>query len=255
MEDGLIAPLDTASTWSCLLVSCMLQQYSRLWLTTYYVIRRIFLCTCTWMTFWFFSPDLQSGQRHVYQVLQCLLQHNLFVKEEKCEFHTSTVSFLVTWFQKEKWRWTQKCSKQSENGPSLNHVNRYNDFWDSILFYANLHRKFIWNFSSIAAPLHLLTSQKNIILDSPGWGSLHQAKRLFYHSPFSEDPRTSVHRRSWCLWCWGGIILSQRRPMNGKLHPCAFLCQKLTQAERNYNFGNQELLAVKVALEEWWHWL
>lgn len=41
-----------------------------------------------------FPPDLQSHQQYVYQVLQHLLQHNLYAKLEKCEFHTTSVSFL-----------------------------------------------------------------------------------------------------------------------------------------------------------------
>ena len=39
------------------------------------------------------------------------------------------------------------------------------------------------------------------------------------------------------------------------MHPCAYLSRKLSPAERNYDVGNKELLAVKVALEECRHWL
>ena len=39
------------------------------------------------------------------------------------------------------------------------------------------------------------------------------------------------------------------------MHPCAFLSRRLSAAESNYDVGNRELLAVKVALEEWRHWL
>lgn len=41
-----------------------------------------------------FSSDLESHQRRVRLVLQRLLEHKLFVKAEKCEFHSSSVSFL-----------------------------------------------------------------------------------------------------------------------------------------------------------------
>lgn len=37
-------------------------------------------------------------------------------------------------------------------------------------------------------------------------------------------------------------VLSQRSKKDGKIHPCAFLSRK-------------ELLAVKIALKEWRHWL
>lgn len=43
--------------------------------------------------------------------------------------------------------------------------------------------------------------------------------------------------------------------MDGKIHHCAFISQKLSPAECNYDICNRELLAVKVALEEWRHWL
>ncbi|KAK3561412.1 hypothetical protein QTP86_002028, partial [Hemibagrus guttatus] len=52
-----------------------------------------------------------------------------------------------------------------------------------------------------------------------------------------------------------GAVLSQRHGEPGKLHPCAFHSRKLTAAERNYDVGNRELLAIKAALEEWCQWL
>ncbi|KAK3506361.1 hypothetical protein QTP70_031351 [Hemibagrus guttatus] len=52
-----------------------------------------------------------------------------------------------------------------------------------------------------------------------------------------------------------GAVLSQRHGDPGKVHPCAFYSRKLTTAEVNYDVGNQELLAIKAALDEWHHWL
>lgn len=39
------------------------------------------------------------------------------------------------------------------------------------------------------------------------------------------------------------------------MFPCAYFSRKLTSSERNYDVGNRELLAMKVAIEEWRHWL
>lgn len=50
-----------------------------------------------------------------------------------------------------------------------------------------------------------------------------------------------------------GAVLSQQR--YGKLHPCAFFFRRLTPAEKKYNVRDQELLAIKLALEEWKHWM
>lgn len=52
-----------------------------------------------------------------------------------------------------------------------------------------------------------------------------------------------------------GAILSQRQGCPAKLFPCAYFSRKLSEAERNYDVGNRELLAIKAALEEWRHWL
>lgn len=41
-----------------------------------------------------FSRSKQEHIYHVQTVLQRLLENSLFVKAEKCELHTSTVSFL-----------------------------------------------------------------------------------------------------------------------------------------------------------------
>lgn len=51
-----------------------------------------------------------------------------------------------------------------------------------------------------------------------------------------------------------GAVLSQKGE-DKRLHPCAFLSHRLTPTERNYHVGNSELLAMKLALEEWRHWL
>ncbi len=52
-----------------------------------------------------------------------------------------------------------------------------------------------------------------------------------------------------------GAVLSQQQGNQARLHPCAFFSWKLSPAKVNYDIGNRELLAIKLALEEWRHWL
>lgn len=52
-----------------------------------------------------------------------------------------------------------------------------------------------------------------------------------------------------------GAVLSQQQGTPAKLHPCAAFSPKLSPAERNYDIGNRELLAIMLFLEEWRHWL
>lgn len=48
------------------------------------------------------------------------------------------------------------------------------------------------------------------------------------------------------------VVLSQRFPVNQKLHPCAFFSRRLTPA---HSVGNKEQLEIIMALQEWRHWL
>lgn len=52
-----------------------------------------------------------------------------------------------------------------------------------------------------------------------------------------------------------GAVLSQIAAGDNKLHPCAFFSRRLSPSESNYDVGDKELLAIKLAFEEWRHWL
>ena len=52
-----------------------------------------------------------------------------------------------------------------------------------------------------------------------------------------------------------GGVLSQRSPVDHQVHPCAFFSKKLSPAEKHYDVGDRELMAVVLALGEWRHWL
>lgn len=52
-----------------------------------------------------------------------------------------------------------------------------------------------------------------------------------------------------------GAILSLCFGEKPRIHPMVFFSRKLSPAEQNYNIINCELLAVRLTLEEWRHWL
>ena len=41
-----------------------------------------------------YSPNMDDHRRDICQVLECLRQHNLYAKPEKCSFHKDTVEYL-----------------------------------------------------------------------------------------------------------------------------------------------------------------
>lgn len=52
-----------------------------------------------------------------------------------------------------------------------------------------------------------------------------------------------------------GGVLSQWVTTDQKHCPCTYFSHRLLPVERNYNIGNHDLLAVKLELEQWRHWL
>lgn len=52
-----------------------------------------------------------------------------------------------------------------------------------------------------------------------------------------------------------GAVLPQCSPIDEMVHPCAYFSHNLSLAKRNLDIGNRKLLAVRLALGEWRHWL
>ena len=102
-----------------------------------------------------FSPNTEVHTQHVRLVLQRLLHNNLFVKAEKCEFHAPTVTFLGYVSEDSVHMDPSKGSAVAEwpKPTDRNQVQRF-------LGFANFYKWFIRNLSTIAAPLHVLTSPR-----------------------------------------------------------------------------------------------
>lgn len=109
-----------------------------------------------------FSPDLKTHVQQVRQVLQRILQHGLYVKADKCEFHQPSVSFLGFIIAKDQLQMDPEKVKAVVDWPIPPDRKQLQRF----LGFANFYRKFIRNYSSVAAPLHTLTSSKVKSLDT-----------------------------------------------------------------------------------------
>ncbi|KAL0147274.1 hypothetical protein M9458_057420, partial [Cirrhinus mrigala] len=120
-------------------------------------------------------------------------------------------------------------------------------------------RRFIRNFSSIAAPLTSMVKKGSNRLSWPlaAIKAFELLKKRFTTAPILHhpDPEHEFVVEIDASNTGIGAVLSQRHGNPPKLFPCAFYSRKLTQAEQNYDVGNRELLAMKAALEEWRHWL
>ena len=126
------------------------------------------------------------------------------------------------------------------------------------LGFANFYRRFIRGYSTIAAPLTRLTSTKvHFHWEEAAENAFKKLKERFTTAPIliHPDPEKQFIVEVDASNLGVGAILSQRSAGDSKVHPCAFYSHCLSPAELNYDIGNKELLAVKLALEEWRHWL
>lgn len=201
-----------------------------------------------------FSQNLQEHVHHVQTVLQRLLENSLFVKAEKCEFHRPSVSFLGHIISHKHIQMDPSKVAAVTNWPTPATRKELQRF----LGFANFYRRFIRGYSTIAAPLTALTSSKLPFC----WSELTESAFASLKSRFTTAPLLSIPDPNLqfvvevdASEVGVGAVLSQRSSTDQKLHPCAFYSRRLIPAERNYDIGNRELLAVKLALEEWRHWL
>ena len=201
-----------------------------------------------------FSKSEQEHVVHVRQVLQRLLENRLFVKAEKCEFHASEVTFLGYIINSGNVQMSPDKTRAVAEWPTPSTRKELQRF----LGFANFYRRFIRNYSMVAAPLTALTSSAVPFQWPPtAERAFGELKSRFSSAPILIFPDTS---RQFIVEVDAsdtgvGAVLSQRSAEDQKVHPCAFFSRKLSPAERNYDIGNRELLAVKLAMEEWRHWL
>uniref|UniRef100_A0A8K9UM86 Gypsy retrotransposon integrase-like protein 1 n=1 Tax=Oncorhynchus mykiss TaxID=8022 RepID=A0A8K9UM86_ONCMY len=201
-----------------------------------------------------FSPSLQIHVQHVRRVLQRLLENCIFVKAEKCTFHASSVTFLGSVISAEGIKMDPAKVQAVIDWP----VPKSRVELQRFLGFANFYRRFIRNFGQVAAPLTALTSVKTCFKWSvSAQGAFDLLKNRFTSAPILVTPDVS---RQFVVEVDAsevgvGAILSQRSLSDDKVHPCAYFSHRLSPSERNYDVGNRELLAIRLALGEWRQWL
>ena len=187
-------------------------------------------------------------------MLRRLWENKLFIKAEKCSFHADSVSFLGFVVQ----RGQLQADPEKVRAVSEWLVPTTRKQLQRFLGFSNFYRRFIRDYSRVAAPLTQLTSTKVPF----GWSQGAQSaflrlKKLFSSAPVlcHPDPAVQFVVEVDASNSGLGAVLSQRSALDNKLHPCSLFSRRLSPAETNYDVGNRELLAVVLALQEWRHWL
>ncbi len=198
-------------------------------------------------------------RQHVAEVLQRLRENNLFLKAKKCSFHQSSVKFLGYHIDQYGIKMDEGKVTPSRIGPCPRRSRNFNAFWVSPISIEGSIEDFIQNYCSIAGPLTDLLKRKpkSLSWTPSATESFNILKETFITAPIlvHPDPDKAFVVEVDASTTGVGAVLSQQQGTPAKLHPCAFFSRKLSPAEKNYDIGKRELLAIKLALEEWRHWL
>lgn len=132
---------------------------------------------------------------HVRQVLNRLLENHLYVKAEKCMFHTSEVSILGFIVNAGSVQIDPAKTRAVADLPQPSTRKELQRF----LGFANFYRRFIRNYSSVAAPLTALTSTHiPFQWTSAAARSFGELKTRFTSAPFLFSP--TLLASSWWRW-------------------------------------------------------
>ena len=167
-----------------------------------------------------FYRDLTEHKQQVRLVLRRLWENKLFVKAEKCSFHTDSVSFLGFVVQRGQLRADPEKVRAVSEWPVPTTRKQLQRF----LGFANFYRRFIRDYSRVAAPLTQLTSTRVPF----GWSQAAQSAFLrlkkFSSAPVlcHPDPAIQFVVEVDASNSGVGAVLSQRSALDNKLHPCSF---------------------------------
>jgi hypothetical protein len=200
-----------------------------------------------------FSKTLEEHERHVRQVLEVLRKEKLYAKESKCELFKTEVEFLGHLVGRDGVRMMEDKVKAISEWPAPTKVLDVRAFLGT----AGYYRKFIKDFSRVAAPLTDLTKEDVKF----HWTSTHQhafdsLKAAIKAGPVLAlpDPDLPFVVHTDASGFAVGAVLSQKQS-DGSLRPLAFLSKKMLDAETRYPTHEQELLAIIWALKSWRHYL
>ena len=133
-----------------------------------------------------YSDNLMMYWQHIAEVLSWLQQHRLYTKLFKCKFSVDEVEFLGFVLGLNRVAMEQSCVDTIQQWPEPCTYQEVQVF----LGFANFYRRFIANYSKIAAPLTaMLKGSKNgkkvgpYIITDEVWGAFKRLKNAFSSVP------------------------------------------------------------------------
>lgn len=205
-----------------------------------------------------FSMTMEAHRKLIWDVFGVLRANNLKVSLKKCAFARTELKFLGHIVGKDGIKVDPGRCRAIAQWPRPRDVAGVRSF----LGVAGYYRKYVPNFSLVAAPLSSLLMLNSPFRKDPlsTWGPAQQTafdtlKRALLQPPvlriFDANLPTVVRTDA---SEWGmGAVLYQR--VNGELHPVEYKSKRFTDTQMRYAPHDREFCAVLYAFRVWRHML
>jgi transposase InsO family protein len=197
------------------------------------------------------GKDEKELEERTIRFLKIAEKHNLCFKRSKCEFNATEIPILGVRVGGGHVKMEEEKVNAVRNWEIPTKVKDV----ESFLGFANFYRRFIKDFSHIAAPLNRLKGKE-------GWKWEEEEQKAFEElkKRITEEPVLSLPQKEGKFrvetdasgYAVGGVLSQEQE---GKWKPIAFLSRTMTPAERNYEIYDKELLAIIEALQKWRQYL
>src|ERR1700760_4562195 len=193
---------------------------------------------------------LVQHEQMVERILKKLMEHDLYLKPEKCSFHKLEIDYLGVIVGKGEVKMDTVKVAGIMKWPTPTKLKELRSF----LGFGNYYKDFIPAYSHITRPLHDLT-KKDVKWH---WGykqedAFNLLKKVFTTYPVLRSPNQNkpfildTDASAFAV----GAVLSQDF-QNGDVierHPVAYYSHSLSKEERKYEIYDRELLAIIMALK------
>ncbi|KAL0556105.1 hypothetical protein IC582_004615 [Cucumis melo] len=189
-----------------------------------------------------FSKTYDQHLQHIDQLFQVLNHNELYVNLKKCIFCSNEIAFLGFIIRKDHVLMDEKKVEAIKNWLTPTTVKQVQAF----LGLASFYRKFIQNFSSIAAPITDCLKKGAFDWGPKQQNSFNLLKESLSNIPVLKLPDFFQAFEVAVDTCGTGIgaVLSQQG------HPIEYFSEKLSKSRQSWSTYEQELYALVRALKQ-----